>query len=98
MHCRQEAGREANIHATHEIFDEKKAKAILLVDDENAFHTIKRNVLLHNIEYLCAELTMFIYHCYVIPVRPFIIRDKGIRSREGTTQGDPFTIATFAKG
>ena len=44
----------------HEVFDEKKVKTILLSDDKNAFHTIKRKALLHNTEYLCPELATFI--------------------------------------
>lgn len=44
----------------HEVFDEKKVKTILLVDDKNAFHTIKRKALLQNTEYLCPELVTFI--------------------------------------
>ena len=82
------------IHAMHEIFDDNMTETILLVDIENAFNTINRKVLLHNTEYLCPELATFIYNCYVIPARLFIIGGKEIKSLEGTTRGDSTAMAT----
>ena len=40
----------AAIHPMHEIFDNSKTEAVLLVDAETAFNTIDRKVLLHNTE------------------------------------------------
>ena len=65
----QEAGSETVIHAIHEIFDDNKTEAILLVDTENAFNTINKKVLLPNIENVCLELATFIQNCYIIPAR-----------------------------
>ena len=73
----------------HEIFDDNKTEAILLVDAK---------VLLYNTEYLCPELATFIINCYVIPTRLFIIGSKEIKSRLVTTQGDPASMATYALG
>ena len=38
---------------------------------------------------------MFIYNCYIIATRLLIIVGKDIRSREGTTLGDPTGMATY---
>ena len=67
LYTRQEVGTEAAItsfsvqciHTMREIFNENKTKAILFVDTENAFHTIKRKAQLHNTVYVCPELAMF---------------------------------------
>ena len=67
------------IHPMREIFNNNKTEAILLVGAEIAFNTIDRKVLLHNTEYLCPQ-SVFIYNCYVIPARLFIIGGKEIRS------------------
>ena len=45
----QEAGCEAATHAMNQIFLEDETDALLLVDDSNAFNSINRKVMLHNI-------------------------------------------------
>ena len=94
----QEAGCEAAIHAMHRIFESNETEAILMVDAENAFDSINRKALLHNIEYLSPVIATYIYNCYVISAGLFIIDGKELRSREGTTQGDPTAIAACALG
>ena len=76
----------------------KQTEAIIIVDAENAFNSINRKALLHNIEYLCPAIAKFFYNCYAISARPFIIGGKELRSREGTTQGDPTAMAAYALG
>ena len=94
----QEARSEAAIHAMSDIYENNDTEAVLLVDAENAFNSINRKVLLHNTEYICPELATFIYNCYIIPARLFIIGGKELRLREGTTQGVPTAMATYAIG
>ena len=48
----QEAGCEAAMHVMHKIFESSETEAILIVDAENAFNSINRKALLHNIGYL----------------------------------------------
>ena len=94
----QEAGSEAAIHAMSDMYENNDTEAVLLVDAENPFNSINRKVLLHNTEYICPELATFIYNCYIIPARLFITGGKELRSREGTTQGDPTAMVTYAIG
>ena len=89
----QDEGSEAAIHAMHDIFEDNETEAVLLVDAANAFNSINRKALLHNIDILCPAISIYIYNCYVVPARLFIISGKEIRSTEGTTQGDPTAMA-----
>ena len=75
----------------HKIFESNETEAILIVDAENAFNSTNCKALLHNIEYLCP----FLYNCYAISARLFIIGGKELRSREGTTQGKPTAMAAY---
>ena len=93
----QEAGVEAAVHAMHDVFQSNETEAVLLVDAENAFK-INRKMLLHNIQYICPATYTFVYNCYHVHARLFIIGGKEISSREGTTQGDPTAMATYALG
>ena len=94
----QEAGAEAAIHAMHDIFNDNETEAVLLIDAENAFNSINRKAMIHNISILCPIISTFIKNCYNIPARLFIIGGKELLSREGTTQGDPTAMAAYAIG
>ena len=71
---------------------------VLLVDTMNAFNSINLLALLHNIDILCPAISIYIYNCYVVPARLFIIGGNEIRFTEGTTQGDPTAMTTYALG
>ena len=70
----QETGCETGMHAMHKIFESNETEVI--VDAENAFNSINRKALLHNIEYLCPAITKFFYNCYAISARLLIIVGK----------------------
>ena len=91
-----ESGSEAAIHAMREIFDSNETEAVLLVDAENAFNSINRAALLHNIKAICPAIHTFLFNCYSVPARLFIIGGSEIISSEGTTQGDPTAMAAYA--
>mgnify|MGYP001800026604 CR=1 FL=1 len=78
------------------IFDEENTEAVLLVDASNAFNSINRNVFLHNIKIICPPLAIFVHNCYALPSRLFVIGGIEIKSSEGTTQGDPASMAIYA--
>ena len=94
----QETGCEAVIHAMHKFFESNETDAILIADGENAFNSINRKALQHNIKYLCPAIATLLYNCYAISARLFIIGGKELRSREGTTQGGPIAMAAYALG
>ena len=48
----QKSGCETAVHAMSEIFAEEETDAVLLVDATNAFNSINRKVMLHNIQYI----------------------------------------------
>ena len=56
----QKAGCEAAAHAMNEIMAEEATDGILLVDASNAFNSLNRASLLHNIRYLCPPLSTYI--------------------------------------
>lgn len=91
----QMGGCEAAVHAMADIFDDEETEAVLLVDASNAFNSINRNVMLHNITILCPYLATFVNNCYSSHIRLFAIGGIEISSSEGTTQGDPIAMALY---
>ena len=89
---------EAAAHAMTQAFDQDESEAILFVDAANAFNSINRKVLLHNIQYLCPVLAIDTISCYQSPSRLFVQGGKEISSAEGTTQGDPIAMPIYAIG
>ena len=92
-----EAGCEALIHAMKNIFEnEQSAEAVLLVDASNAFNSLNRKLFLHNVKVICPVIATFVINCYTSDSRLFITGGGEIKSREGTTQGDPVAMAIYA--
>ena len=60
----QQAGGEAAIHAMREIFEHEDCEAVLLVDAKNAFNTLNRKTVLHNIGIKCHTLAMYAENTY----------------------------------
>ena len=96
--CGRSSGSEAAIHAMRRMFDNENTDAVILVDAANAFNKLNRNVLLHNIQYICPEVSTYVRNCYTIPARLFVIGGLELLSQEGTTQGDPLGMAIYAIG
>ena len=55
----QEAGAEAAIHAMQDIFANEDTEAVLLIDAENAFNSINRKVMLHNLNFICPVIITY---------------------------------------
>ena len=68
------------------------------MDAENAFISINRNLMIHNISVVCPAISTYVSNCYQSAARLFVIGGKEILSKEGTTQGDPTSIGTYALG
>jgi len=94
----QNSGCEAAIHSMRTIYEEDTTDAILLVDASNAFNSLNRKVMLHNIRLICPLLATYVINSYNMPARLFIYGGKEIQSCEGTTQGDPISMAVYALG
>ena len=98
MFAGHEAGCEAAIHAMKEMYENEESEAVLLVDATNAFNSINRNAILHNIKIIYPIMACYVINCYRVHARLFIIGGKELKSREGTTQGDPLGMAVYAIG
>ena len=94
----QHAGAEAAIHAMRELYDDKECEAVLLVDALNAFNTLNREAMMHNIGILCPTLTTFGQNTYRQSAHLILSDRSMITSEEGTTQGDPTALAMHALG
>ena len=94
----QQAGAEAAVHAAKDIFADKECEAVLLIDASNAFNTLNRQAMMHNISVLCPTLSTYVKNTYEIAPRLFVAQDLELKSEEGTTQGDPIAMAAYALG
>ena len=55
-----------------DIFEEEETDGLLLVDASNAFNSLNREALLHNIKYICPPMAQYVNNCYGKPSRLFI--------------------------
>ena len=94
----QVTGSEAAIHAMHDVFNDYSMEGIVLIDAENAFNSINRKIMLHNLKLICTVIATYISNCYMCPARLFIIGGEELLSNEGTTQGDPTSMGAYALG
>eukprot|EP00111_Clytia_hemisphaerica_P012303 TCONS_00036131-protein len=94
----QQAGCEAAVHAMNFIFNEENTDEIMLGDASNAFNSINRKAFLNNIKRLCPALATYVNNCYSRKSRLFVDGGMEIQSEEGTTQGDPMAMTTYAIG
>ena len=81
----QVAGAEEAMLAIQDIFAYKDTKAVFLIEIENAFNSINRRVMLHNLNFICPIITTYTTNCYIKPARLFIISEGEILSKEGAT-------------
>ena len=94
----QKAGCEAAAHAMRQIYEAEETDAVLFIDASNAFNSINRNALLHNIRYLCPPIATYLSNCYSTPARLFVTGGKELLSAEGTTQGCPMAMPSYGIG
>ena len=94
----QAGGCEAAVHAMRTLYEEEDTDAVLLIDAANAFNSINRKAMLKNIERICPISYIYAYNCYAPHARLFVVGGKEIRSMEGTSQGDPPSMAFYAIG
>ena len=56
---------------------------------------MNRSAALDNIQIMCKEMALYVINTYRSPFRLFICGGGEIRSREGTTQGDPLAMPWY---
>ena len=79
----------------HTIFSGKESEAILLVDANNAFNNLNRQVALHNISRTCPAIHPALVNAYRKPLC-LLVGGQCLLSQEGTTQGDPLAMAMYS--
>ena len=87
---------EVAVHAVVYLFEEDKTHGFIQIDASNAFNSINRTLLLHNVKILCPEIATYINNCYMNPSRLFITGGKDISSNKGTTQQDLIAMEMYA--
>ena len=96
----QLGGVEAAIHSMRSFFSDDDNDGILLIDADNAFNRINRATALWNVQYSCPAMKHILINVYRTPTRIFMRGEKGdtweLLSSEGTTQGCPLAMATYA--
>ena len=90
-------GAEAAVHYMQEKYRVESSEAVILVDASNAFNSVNRQALLHNLQILCPQFSKVAINMYRRPCRMFVAGTE-IQSQEGTTQGDNLAMALFVLG
>ena len=94
--ARQRSGCEAAVHAMKKLYS-GDSEGVLLVDASNAFNSLNRRVMLHNIQRLCPAFATCVINYYRSSAQLFV-GGETLLSAEGTTQGDPLSKAIYALG
>ena len=91
-------GVESAVHSMRAFLDEDESEGILLMDADNAFNRLNRNVALWNIQYTCPAMKHILINFYRASTRILMNRDGffELLSQEGTTQGCPLAMAMYA--
>ena len=93
-----ESGCEVAVNAVVDLFEEDTAHGFIHIDTNNAFNSINRTLLLHNVRILSPEIATNINNCYLKPSRLFITVGKEISSNEETTQSGPIAVGIYGLG
>ena len=80
------------------MFSKHGSDAILLVDADNAFSRINRNVMLHNIQIICPIIATYVIYSYSQGARLSMSGGEEIASTESITQGDPIAMSLYVLG
>ena len=75
-----------------EILKDHTTKGILLIDAKNAFNSINRNAMRHNLKFFCPVISTYISSTYACPLRLFIIGGSKLLFNERTIQEDPTSV------
>ena len=91
-------GIEGSIHGLRELFEKKSSNGfgLLLLDGKKAFNSTNRSFALLNARTLRSRASTFLYNSYQECSKLVLSNtDVFIRSKEGTTQGDPLSMLFY---
>ena len=91
-----ESGCKVAVHAVVDLFEVDRTHRFIQIDASNAFNSMNRTLLLHNVKILCPEIATCINNCYVKPSRLLITGGKEISSNKGTTQEDLIAMGMYS--
>ena len=90
----QKCGIEYAIHSLRKELEKPETEAILLIDAENSFNSLNRELALKNVEIFCPALHHSLANSYKHPSNLYV-NNTVLTSTEGTTQGDPLAMAMY---
>jgi hypothetical protein len=93
----QDSGCEAAVHAMRVILQDESTEAALLVDAQNAFNCLNRQLALVNIHRICPSIAATLTNLYREDANLYV-QNETVHSCEGVMQGDPLAMAMFALG
>ena len=91
----QEAGIEAAVHTIQSLIEQDETESVLLVDAQNAFNSLNRQIGLINNRMVCLILSKILVNTYRSPTH-LCVGGETLLSCEGVTQGDPLAMAMYA--
>ena len=89
---------DAGVYALSSILSEDDSDVILLLDADNVFNRVNRNVMLNKILMICPVIAIYVINLYTQETRLLILGGEEITSVEGIIQGDPTAISIYALG
>ena len=90
----QNCGIEHAIRSLRKQFETPGIHCILLIDANNDFDSLNKDLALRNIEKPCPSIMNDIRNSYKTRTSPFV-NEKTLQSQEGTTEGDPLAMAMY---
>ena len=82
------------MHTLRDQYGKTSADAVLLIDAENPFNSLNRELALKNIKKTCPPVLTAIKNSYSNPSKLFVNK-KTIYSQEGTFQGGPLEMSMY---
>ena len=82
------------MHAMNQAFKDPDSEVVLLVDANNAFNSLNRQVALRNITAICPSMATVLINTYR-RVAELYVDGTTLHSQESTTQGDPLAMPMY---
>lgn len=86
-------GADAARYPFKQIFEKEDTDEVNLVNASNAFISLKRKAVLHDIRTVCPEIYTVLINTYRLPVCMIILGEGELPSVEGTIQGNDFAVS-----